>query len=159
MPQEENKNEIKNDITELPFETPSSDLVADILLLRTHEFCVTYPVEQQAIVRQQIDSVSQRLAKSIDANDITKLATALQILHNVYNSLHERSVIAFMAQYRPIQNLKLTEKSKEKTKEISEGVEGEISQEITDIGLDGRETQNKTEDDFDINSVYKPYVD
>lgn len=143
---ENNNNEITNDITELP----SSDIVADILLLRTHDFCVTYPVEQQMIVKQQIDSVSQRLAKSIDANDITKLATALQILHNVYNSLHERSVIAFMAQYRPIQNLKFAQQNKEK--ETGENVTGAISQEITD-------TQNKIEDDFDITSVYKPYQD
>ena len=148
MSQEKNKNEITKDITNLP----SSNQVADILLLRTHDFCVDYPVEQQAIVKQQIDSVSQRLAKSIDANDITKLATALQILHNLYNSLHERSVIAFMAQYRPIQNLKISQQTKE----------SEDNKEVIDVGINEGDIQNKTEeldDSFDINSVYKSYED
>lgn len=75
------------------------------LLENTQQFCIDFPNSQKEILKERIDDVTKKLSKTVDAREIASLTSALDTLHKLYYGVHERSVIAFMAQYKPLLNL------------------------------------------------------
>lgn len=129
---------------ELPDETKLIEL-GEKLLSRTHDYCEDAYL-QQDIIKKQIDKIVSRLDKSIDANEIIKLSTAIKTLQEVLTSLHDKSVIGFMAHYKPLKALMDSVKSSSPI---------EVTVDIDDSCIDS----TTIEPDFDINGIYRKYED
>lgn len=121
---------------------------ANELLKRTHEYCVDYSLEQMTLLKSHINKLHSQLEKTVSTNDIAKISASLKTLTDLYNSLQERSVIAFMAQYKPLSNL--IENSNPSTQSVENNEVPASNNEDSKIDI---------VDDFDINDVYKHYED
>lgn len=116
--------------------------IANILLERTQEFCVNHSITQMTLVKSHIDRTNNKLEKTVDSKEIDMLSRSLKTFIDMYNSLQERSVIAYMSQYKPLKNL------------IDVAEKTESPRQIT--------TEDKiviSDDDIDITDVYKKYED
>ena len=119
------------------------------LLKRTHDYCIVFSVDESDKIRKVIDKITRKLTTSIDTKEIAMLSTTLKTLHDIYSSLHTRSVIAFMSAYSPLSKLLQVEISK------SESIN------ILDMG-DETSTSTETQDtleDINISDLYRPYED
>lgn len=122
------------------------------LLKRTHDYCIVFSVDESDKIRKVIDKITRKLSVSIDTKEIAMLSATLKTLHDIYSSLHTRSVIAFMSAYAPLSKLLQVETSNLSTTE-------DIN--ILDMGEDGSTTEesNDTLEDININELYKQYED
>jgi hypothetical protein len=116
--------------------------IANILLERTQEYCVKYSITQMSLVKNHIDRTNNKLEKTVDSKEIDMLSRSLKTFIDMYNSLQERSVIAYMSQYKPLKNL------------IDVAAKTENPQQITT-----EEKIDISDDDIDITDVYKKYED
>jgi hypothetical protein len=116
--------------------------IANILLERTQEYCVNYSITQMSLVKNHIDRTNNKLEKTVDSKEIDMLSRSLKTFIDMYNSLQERSVIAYMSQYKPLKNL------------IDVAAKTENPQQITT-----EEKIDISDDDIDITDVYKKYED
>jgi hypothetical protein len=116
--------------------------IANILLERTQEYCVNYSITQMSLVKNHIDLTNKKLEKTVDSKEIDMLSRSLKTFIDMYNSLQERSVIAYMSQYKPLKNL------------IDVAAKTESPQQITT-----EEKIDISDEDIDITDVYKKYED
>jgi hypothetical protein len=117
--------------------------IANILLERTQEYCVNYSITQMTLVKNHIDLTNKKLEKTVDSKEIDMLSRSLKTFIDMYNSLQERSVIAFMSQYKPLKNLiDVAATPIESPQQIT-------TEDSIDI----------TDDDIDITDVYQKYED
>lgn len=119
------------------------------LLRHTHDYCIVFSVDESDKIRKVIDKITRKLSVSIDTKEIAMLSTTLKTLHDIYSSLHTRSVIAFMSAYTPLSKLLQVETS--------------TTQDINIIDM-GEDTSTSTEqidtiETLDITNLYKPYED
>lgn len=143
-------------MTEIPDESKVIEL-GDKLLVRTFEYCEG-AYQDQAIIKTQIDKIILRLDKTVDPNEIIKLSTAIKTLKDVYNSLQERSVIGFMAQYKPLKNLMDSIKSSD-IPDVSDTHPDTptLTSSVSDVP--DTHPYNTLDVDFNISEIYKKYED
>lgn len=122
------------------------------LLKRTHDYCIVFSVDESDKIRKVIDKITRKLTTSIDTKEIAMLSTTLKTLHDIYSSLHTRSVIAFMSAYTPLSKLLQVETN------TTQGIN--ILDMENDVGTSTEQNDTiETPDDVDISNLYKPYED
>ena len=131
---------------------------ANRLLRMTHEYCTTFSATEIEVIKARIDTVNKKLAKTLDANEIIKLSTALKTLHDIYASLHDRAVVSFMASYRPLTALIRTENERVNERMNNLETTHTTQDEILNNSSDEL-TETNTLDSVDISNLYKPYED